>query len=113
MNVGQDFKFIITAVNAIGSGSDSDPSADITVAVKPDAPGDPNYLSSTQTSMQFGWKSPVDAGRSNGGVSLLGYKIQWDNGNSEVSSLTDLITINNPSTVSFTINSSTYSIATG
>ena len=72
---GQDYRFILIAVNAVGDSLDSPESADITVAVKPDAPGDPFYLASTQTSMQFGWTSPVDAGRSNGGTNLLGYII--------------------------------------
>lgn len=50
---GDDYKFILIAVNAVGPSTDSDESADIRVAVKPDAPGDPVYVSSTETSMQF------------------------------------------------------------
>jgi hypothetical protein len=110
---GQDYTFIVSAVNAVGTGPDSDPSDAITVAVDPDAPGDPAYLASSETSMQFSWTSPVDAGRSNGGTSLLGYKIQWDDGDADASSLTDLATINDPDAVSFTIDSATYTITTG
>lgn len=110
---GQEYKFIVIAVNAVGQSLQSNPSSAIIVGVTPDAPGDPTYLSSSETSMQFAWTSPVDAGRSDGGTDLLGYKIQWDGGNSAAASLTDLVTINDPSTTSFTISSPTYSIVTG
>jgi len=48
---GQDYKFKIIAVNLVDESTPSNPSPDITAAVVPDAPGDPTYLSSTQTSI--------------------------------------------------------------
>ena len=72
---GQEHRFILVAVNLVGPSLDSDESEDITVAVLPDSPGDPIYTASSETSMQFSWTSPVDAGRSNGGTDLAGYII--------------------------------------
>ena len=113
LTTGDEYRFIVFAINAVDSSADSDPSTAIIVAVTPDAPSDPSYLSSSETTMQFGWSSPVDAGRSNGGTTLLGYKIQWDDGDSDAVSLTDLVTINDAAATSFTIDSASYSISTG
>lgn len=75
LTTGEDYQFVLIAVNAVGSSDESNASDDIRAALKPDAPGDPFYSTSSQTTMQFGYTSPVDAGRSNGGTDLLGYII--------------------------------------
>ena len=91
LTTGADYRFILTAVNAVGESAASAQSADIRVALKPDAPGDPVYQSSSRTKMIFGWTSPVTAGRSNGGTSLQGYMIQWDNGDPVTSTFSQLV----------------------
>ena len=97
---GQDFKFKLIAINAVGPSTVSPESDVITVAVTPDAPGDPFYQASSESSLQFGWSSPATAGRSNGGSPLIGYIVQWDSGNDD-SSFTDLEVISDPSTLTF------------
>ena len=83
------------------------------VALKPDAPGDPTFVASTKTTMQFRWTSPQDAARSNGGTDLLGYIIQWDNGDPAASSLTQLVQIENPLQLDYTIDNASTSLVTG
>lgn len=51
LTAGQNYRFILIAVNAVGQSIASAQSSDITVAVKPDAPGDPVRLASSQTTM--------------------------------------------------------------
>ena len=101
------------AVNLVGPSLNSAQSDDIRVALKPSAPGDPVYTESTQTTMQLTWTSPEDAGRSNGGTDLLGYIIQWDDGDSAATQLQQLVQIDDASTVTFTIDNSEYAITIG
>ena len=85
LKTGDDYRFILSALNAVGESPPSAESAEMRIALKPDAPGDPTYLSSSTTTMQFSWTSPLDVGRSDGGTSILGYIIQWDEGDPDAS----------------------------
>ena len=78
----------------------------------PDAPGDPYYISSSETSIEFGWTSPEDAGRSNGGSALTAYIIQWDSGDSG-SDFVDLTTISDPNVLTFSMANPPAAITTG
>ena len=109
---GQEFKFKLIAINAVGPGEASLESAAIGVAVTPDAPGDPFYEASSPTSLQFGWTSPETAGRSNGGTALTGYVIQWDSGNGD-SNFVDIEVISDPNTLTFSMTNPPDSITTG
>ena len=108
---GEDFKFKLIAINAVGPSDPSPESAAITAAVTPDAPGDPFYEASSETSLQFGWTSPETAGRSDGGSALLGYIVQWDSGNGD-SQFTDISVISDPSTLTFSMTSPTVTTGT-
>ena len=46
---GQEYKFKVSATNAVGTSNYSSESAGIIAAVVPDPPGTPFYLTSTKT----------------------------------------------------------------
>jgi len=97
-------------VNILGDGPQSSESADITAALVPDAPGDPQYASSTQTQFSFTWTSPQVAGRSNGGTPLTAYLVQWDSGNGSPYSTIKTL---DASTTSQTLTAATDGLVTG
>jgi hypothetical protein len=101
---GQAYKLKVQAVNAIGSSQYSEESESITAAIVPDAPGQPNYLTSTKTQVAFTWTAPTY----NGGSSLTGYKIAWceqvDIGG-DFTEFVDLVEINNPQTLQYYLTS--------
>lgn len=68
---GQEYRFRIRAVNKAGNGPWSSPSfSTSTLPKEPDVPSPPHVVSSTLTSIEFGWHAP-DAN----GAAIVGYRI--------------------------------------
>ena len=77
---GQPYRFRVCALNSVGSGAESAPSANVTPATEPDAP---TGLSATVSNQEVDliWTAPA----SNGGARILRYEYELDNSGTWIS----------------------------
>lgn len=67
---GLHYRFKSAAINYVGEGANSTESV-LLCADTPDAPGQPQYISSTSAEVTFSWSSALD----NGGAPVDAYQI--------------------------------------
>ena len=71
---GQPYRFRVRALNSVGEGAASAPSANVTPATEPDAPTNLGATVSDQR-VELSWMAPA----SNGGAAILRYEYELDN----------------------------------